>query len=135
MRATLATALIFIIGGCSHKKIPENWAKLGVPTQGLALVRDETNQDRFSADYRDSTADDLLGRVESGLVAAGYQRRCSQFEGRVRGYARADEQLLVKVDSFGPVQALSLGNRRGSDKLLFGVCFDGYRLGPAEPVK
>lgn len=80
-------------------------------------------------------ADELIALVESGLVAKGCKQACNQFDGRVRGYTNGSEKLLTKVDSLGPVLALAVGNERGSDKLLYGVCFDGYRLEKPERVK
>jgi hypothetical protein len=69
----------------------------------------------------------ILVRVEGGLTAAGFARTCNQFDGLVRGYANATEKLLVKVDQFGPVLALSVGNEHGADGLLYGVCFPRIR--------
>ena len=76
-----------------------------------------------------------MARVEGALVAAGYKPTCKQFEGRVRGYASKSEKLLVKVDLMGPVLALTVGDERGADRLLYGVCFEGYELGDPERVK
>ena len=145
MARYLATVLMLcLLSGCSAKKaagqnhqrpvISDPWATL-IPADGLELVRKETNDDAFSAEYSGCTTDQLLARVDRALVGASYRQTCTQFEGRVRGYTRGPERLLVKVDSFGSVQALSVGNERGSDRLLYGVCFKGYDLGPAERVK
>ena len=131
-RPSIAFLLFCLASACS-KKIPERWAKLGMPSQDLHEVRDETNENRFSADYKDSTLEQLAARVESALVAAGYKPVCTQFEGRVRGYASGEDKLLVKVDAIGPVIALSVGNKQGADRLLYGICFEGYELG--EPVR
>jgi hypothetical protein len=131
-RPSIAFLLFCLASACS-KKIPERWAKLGMPSQDLHEVREETNEDRFSADYKGSTPEQLTARVENALVAAGYAPACNQFEGRVRGYARGEDRLLVKVDSIGPVIALSVGNKQGADRLLYGICFEGYQLG--EPVR
>jgi hypothetical protein len=126
-------ALLLCLASACGKKIPERWAKLGMPSQDLHEVRGETNEDRFSADYKGSTPEQLTARVESALVAAGYKPACTQFEGRVRGYANGEDKLLVKVDSIGSVVALSVGNKQGADRLLYGICFEGYELG--EPVR
>jgi hypothetical protein len=119
------------LSACSTRRvagaIPEPWAKLHLPMENLDSVRAETDEGHFSADYRGCTAEQLLKRVETALVDAGYKRTCSQFEGVVRGYTKGPATLLVKVDSLGPVQALSVGNEQGSDRLLFGLCFKGYR--------
>jgi hypothetical protein len=128
----LRLAVCWVLGAfasaCSTK-VPEPWARLGVPLEGLDRIREQTDGDRFSADYRGCTAEQLIARVERGMLRAGYVQACSNFEGRVRGYAKGSDKLLVKVDSIGPVVALSVGNKAGSDHLLYGVCFDGYRLG------
>lgn len=131
--------VLCVLSACSTKRpnkiIPEQWATLGLPANGLELVRPETDRDRFSADYRGCTAEQLLSRVETALVDHGYQQTCNQFEGVVRGYTRDASKLLVKVDSIGPVQTLTVGNERGSDGLLFNVCFKGYQLGDSKRVK
>jgi hypothetical protein len=114
--------------------VPEPWVKL-VPADGLELVRKETNEHAFLADYRGCTAEQLLARVDRTFVGAGYKRTCTQFEGVVRGYTKGLENLLVKVDTFGSVQALLVGNERGPEPLLYGVCFKGYQLQPAKRVK
>jgi hypothetical protein len=131
-RRWLLFLLVCLASACG-KKIPERWAKLGMPSQDLHEVRDETNEDRFSADYQGAAPEQLAARVERSLVAAGYKPVCTQFEGRVRGYASGEDKLLVKVDSIGPVIALSVGNKQGADRLLYGICFEGYQLG--EPVR
>lgn len=130
----LAALAIGTTLGCSPK-VPEPWAALGMPAHGLESVRKETNQDRFCADYKGMSADELLTQVERALDEKGYTRVCTQFEGRVRGYAHGPEKLLAKVDSVGPVLALTAGNQRGSDKLLYGICFEGYQLGEPKRVK
>src|SRR5262245_20404530 len=131
--------LFCALAACSTKRagkvVPDPWAKVGMPVDGLEVVRPDTNDDRFSADYGGCTAGQLLDRVETALIGAGYRQTCSQFEGVVRGYTKGSTTLLVKVDSIGPVQALSVGNERGSDPMLYGICFKGYKLGPPERVK
>lgn len=79
-RPTTLIAIACALLGCS-RKIPDRWAALGIPTDGLERVGDATNEDRFLADYR------------------------------------------------------GFGNQRGSDPMLYGICFEGYELGPAERVK
>ncbi len=76
-----------------------------------------------------------MARVESAMLHAGYARTCSIVEGRVRGYAKGADKFLVKVDAIGPVSALSVGNKAGADRLLYGVCFDGYQLGAPTRIK
>ena len=120
--------------GCSAK-VPEKWTKLGVPSEGLEAVHDRTSEDRFSADYSGHTSEQLMARVESGLLAASYRRTCERFEGRVRGYSKGAESLLVQIDQLGSVLALSVGNERGSDKMLYGICFGGLELGPPQRIK
>ncbi|HTA19741.1 MAG TPA: hypothetical protein VK989_10640 [Polyangia bacterium] len=131
---TVCWALVALASGCSTR-IPEPWAKLGLPLQGLDRVRETTSGDLFWADYRGCTDEQLIARVEGAMLHAGYARTCSTFEGRVRGYTKGADKLLVKVDSIGPVSTLSVGNKAGSDRLLYGVCFDGYQLGVPTRVK
>ena len=126
--------LLWLLVACG-RKIPERWASLGMPTQDLEQVREETSDHRFSADYRGCTEGQLMARVEGALVAVGYKPACSQFEGRVRGYARKSEKLLVKVDLMGPMLALTVADERGADRLLYGICFEGYELGEPERLK
>jgi len=125
-----------VLSACStnrpSKIIPDPWAALGLPVIGLELVRPETGRDRFSADYSGCSAEQLLGRVETALVDHGYRQTCNQLEGVVRGYTRGASKLLVKVDSIGPV---AVGNERGSDRLLFAVCFNGYQPGDSKRAK
>ena len=113
--------------------IPDQWKLLGVPTQDLVTVRSETTQDRFVADYRKSSIEMLASRVDKALVTAGYKQTCNQLDGQIRGYSNGLENLLVKVDLLGPVTELSVANKRGADKLLFGVCFEGYQLERTTP--
>ena len=124
--------VLCVVSACSTKRasklIPQPWANLGLPADGLQLVRAETDGDRLSADYSGCTAEQLFNRVETALRGAGYRQTCNQFAGMVRGYTNDRATLLVKIDSIGPVQALSVGNERGADPLLFGVCFKGYQL-------
>ena len=138
-RCSRRILLFCLLVACSPKRankvVPEPWAKLGMPVDGIELVRPETDADRFLADYGGCTAGQLLVRIETALVVAGYRQTCNQFEGAVRGYTKGSATLLVKVDSIGPVQALSVGNERGSDAMLFGVCFKGYELGAPERVR
>ena len=131
--------VLVALSACATRRVdsavPEPWAKLHLPVENLDSVRAETDQNRLSADYRGCTAELLLNRVETALVDAGYRRTCNQFAGVVRGYRKGPATLLVKVDSIGPVQALSVGNEQGSDRLLFGICFKGYQLREPQRVK
>lgn len=112
-------------------EIPERWRLLGMPSQDLVTVRTDTNQDRFVADYRDCSLEELARRVGGSLTAAGFRQTCSQFEGQVLGYSKGSENLLVKVDALGSTIALSVANQSGADKLLYGACFSGYEVRPA----
>ena len=131
--------VLCVLSACSAKRagkvVPEPWANLGLPADGLELVRPETDRDRFSGDYGGCTAEQLLNRVESALGRAGYTQTCKEFAGTVRGYTKERATLLVKVDSIGSVQTLSVGSERGSDRLLFGACFKGYQLGDSDRAK
>jgi hypothetical protein len=127
VRLTICWALGVFISACTTK-VPQPWARLGVPREGLDRI-EQADGDRFRADYRGCPAEDLIARVDSAMLRAGYAQACNTFEGRVRGYAKDADKLLVKVDSIGPVVALSVGNKAGSDPLLYGGCFEGYRLG------
>jgi hypothetical protein len=131
VRLTICWALSVFFSACTAK-IPQPWAKLGVPGEGLDRIQ-QADGDRLRADYRGCTAEQLLARIDSVMLRAGYAQACNIFEGRVRGYAKDADKLLVKVDSIGPVAALSVGNKAGSDRLLYGVCFEGYRLEGSSP--
>jgi hypothetical protein len=132
MRGQLTILFALCLCAC-RAKIPEKWAKLGMPVENLEAVRDETNDDLFSADYRGLTFEQLATRIEDGLGRSGYKKVCSQFDGRVRGYTNQSESLLAKVDLIGPVAWLTIGNKRRADRMLYGVCFEGYQLG--EPIR
>jgi hypothetical protein len=51
--------------------IPDRWRSLGVPTENLSAVGDDTNPDRFVADYRDASIEVLTQRIDASLTAAG----------------------------------------------------------------
>src|SRR5260221_3289232 len=107
--------LLCALEACSTKRaskvVPEPWAKLGMPSDDLKLVRPETDHNRFSVDYGGCTAGQLLARVETALVGAGYRQTCNQFEGVVRSYTEGSATLLVKAASIAPVPDPSFGHQ------------------------
>jgi hypothetical protein len=97
----------------------------------LDSVRPDTNQDRFVADYRGCTVEQLSSRLSTSLTTAGYKKTCTKFDGQIAGYSNGTDNLLIKLDLIGPIIALSLSNQQGADPMLYGVCFQGYQMRPA----
>ena len=137
MKTIVLLILMFIFAcGFSQPEVPEQWARLGIPARGLVKVYDDTNKDGFYADYKTYSNDELVEMVRQGFLNSGFEETCNEFQGRVRGFKRGDLELVVKVDSLGDKQGLSVFNGNGNEKLIFGVCFHGYKLGEKEnPVK
>lgn len=139
----LVIAIAVATAGCHRERrsgadatsgtIPQQWSWLGVPTRGLVRVQPSTDDNGLYVDYAGSDDEALLAAVDERFIALGYTRSCSEFGGRVRGYRKGRSRLVMKVDTLGGMM-LSVFNERGSDPLLWGVCFAGLKLGPPMPV-
>ena len=94
-----------------------------------------TNEHGYYADHSGADAAALWAKVSTALRAAGYAPVCNVLDGRVRGFAKGDDKLTAKIDTFGDVLSLSIFDEQGKDPLLHGVCFGKYKLGPEKRIK
>jgi hypothetical protein len=124
-----------LILSCSPKRMPDKWSRLGIPTEGIVEIRNDTGVDGLFIDYSfDISRDTLFKQVDSLLKAAGYTPSCNILDGYVLGYSNADENLVMKVDNLFGVNSLSIFNENVGDKMLYGLCFKGYILGEEEQL-
>jgi hypothetical protein len=124
--ARLVLLAALSLSACSRKaEVPRRWSELGLPTEGLKSVSDQTNEHGFYADYSDDQGSHLMELVSDRLRAAGYTPACSAFGDTVKGFAKGTSRLAMKVDTLGGV-TLSIFDKQGKEPLLHGVCFGEY---------
>ena len=110
--------------------LPETWKGIKLPEIGLKEVLPSSNENGFYADYSGITREELIINIFTALDASGFEKVCEKLDGELLGFRRDDEQLVMKIDLFGDIQALSLFDKNGSDPILHGICFAGYEVGP-----
>jgi hypothetical protein len=110
--------------------MPSRWEKLGIKTEGLKTIEDDTDENGLYLEYQGRSIESLYDDVTQALTAAGYRKSHVAFEGKVLGFEKQNEQLAVKVDQFGDYLYLAVFNERGKDPVLHGVVFGKYTLGP-----
>jgi hypothetical protein len=115
--------------------VPKRWAELRLPSDGLKEVLARTDAHGYYADYAGTDPGDLWEKVAAALKAAGYAASCNVLAGNVRGFAKGDDRLAVKIDAFAGVLALSIFDGQAKEQLLHGACFGKYQVGPPERIK
>ena len=129
MRACLLCILFLSAVSCADQEIPQKWLDLGLPTDGLAKVSEDTDEHGYYADYEGMTEQELKSLVENAFDAAGYQYAGDAFDGLAWGYKNDKEQYAVKIEYTGSTLHLSIFNEKGSDPLIHGVIFSKYSVG------
>ena len=114
---------------------PEAWKGIKLPETGLQEILPSSNENGFYADYSDITREALITNIFNALDASGFEKVCEKLDGELLGFRRDDEQLVMKIDLFDDVHALSLFDENGSDPILHGICFAGYELGPEIKIR
>jgi hypothetical protein len=130
MRHLLFFVALGLMPGCSTK-VPKRWADLGLPTDGLQKVLKETDEHGYYADHVGHDVAGFWEKVSTALQRAGYTPACSEFDGLVKGFAKGNDRLVVKVDTLdGSTEgllALAIFDEQGKDPLLHGVCYGKYK--------
>jgi hypothetical protein len=132
---TLCVVAILFMHCSPEKEMPEKWKNLGIPVAGIVKIYEKSDGNGLFADYAEGTSHEkLFHDLDSVLIRAGFRATCNEFDGFLKGYSGAQENLVVKIDLLG-VTALSIFNDKAGDKLLYGVCFEGYKIGAPQEVK
>ena len=130
MKTCILPVLMLLVATAScSPSVPENWKRLGIPSEGLVKVYDHSDANGFYADYTGTVAADLSNQVARRLTKLGFAEVCSKFAGAVKGFENRDRKYIVKVDELGGRVGLSVCNENGAEPLLYGICFKGYTLG------
>jgi hypothetical protein len=115
---------------CSASQVPTKWSHLGIAEKGLVKVEKQTDENGLYAQYRGVSRDDLLRSISQSLVASGYVKVGTAFDGNVIGFTKGKDQLAVKVDQLDDTLYLAIFNEKGKEPLLHGVVFRKYVAGP-----
>ncbi len=102
---------------------------MGLPTDSLVKVSEDTDEHGYYADYTGVTEQELKSRVEKAFDAAGFQYAGDAFDGLAWGYQSNEEKYAVKIEYTGSTLHLSVFSEKGIDPLIHGVVFSKYSEG------
>jgi len=141
-RITLLLLLIASASSCSDRtsrqpQIHPRWKSLGIPVDRVTRVLDVSDEHGLFANYSGYRSEELLAIVSARLLAAGYEKVvCKQFDGRVFGFRKGNDELGVKIMDL-PEHEVALGvfDPQSIDGPLLGVCLGKYTLGEPQFIR
>ncbi|MGI9220637.1 MAG: hypothetical protein ACR2QS_06325, partial [Woeseiaceae bacterium] len=126
LRAIVFCILFFAGTSYAQQETPAKWIDLGLPTDSLIGVSEDTDEHGYYADYEGITEQELKSRVEKVFIDAGFQYAGDAFGGLAWGYQNNEEKYAVKIEYTGDTLHLSVFTENGNDPLIHGVIFSKY---------